>query len=123
MSATRHTINANALRAKQCEPCEGGVEPLTADECEALMPGIDDDWSLTDDGRALQREIVFPGYSRTLAFVNAVGWIANVEGHHPLIRFGYGFCEIIWTTNAIHGLSVNDFICAAKTDYLMASLG
>ncbi|MEL6870810.1 MAG: 4a-hydroxytetrahydrobiopterin dehydratase [Pseudomonadota bacterium] len=116
------SISAENLRQRQCEPCEGGVEPLSAAQCAELMPSLDTDWRLVDDGTVLARDVKFAGYNRVLSFVNALGWIANTEGHHPDIRFGYGYCNIVWTTHAISGLSVNDFICAAKTDALLTGV-
>lgn len=113
---------ARALRDRQCAPCEGGVEPLAAAEVAKLIDSLHADWQVVDGGRALQRDVRFPGFNRTLSFVNAVAWIANTEGHHPTMTFAYGQCVVTWTTNAIGGLSVNDFICAAKTDYLLEAV-
>jgi 4a-hydroxytetrahydrobiopterin dehydratase len=53
-----------------------------------------------------------------MAFVNAVAWIANQENHHPDMSIGYNTCNIVLKTHAIHGLSENDFIIAAKIDSL-----
>lgn len=116
------TITSASLREKKCAPCEGGVDPLKSAEVESLMPALHGGWRLDPSAKRIERRLQFPGYSRTLAFVNAVAWIANVEGHHPLIEFSYGVCTVVWTTNAIDGLSVNDFICAAKTDELLVAL-
>jgi 4a-hydroxytetrahydrobiopterin dehydratase len=110
------------LADRKCKPCEGGVEPLTADAARALMNSLDASWSLSDDGRSISREFRFPGYGRTMAFVNAVAWIATVEGHHPDLRVGYSTCVVAYTTHAIGGLSDNDFICAAKVDRLLADV-
>ena len=46
--------------------------------------------------------------------------VATVEGHHPELLVRYGSCEVSYSTNAIGGLSDNDFICAAKVDRLAA---
>jgi len=110
----------NSLADKHCKPCEGGVEPLKADEVEALMAALHDDWQLGDDGLEIARHFKFPAYSRTLGFANAVAWVAIVEGHHPVLTISYGSCGVSWTTHAIGGLSDNDFICAAKVDRLAA---
>ncbi|MCC5869493.1 MAG: 4a-hydroxytetrahydrobiopterin dehydratase [Gammaproteobacteria bacterium] len=107
------------LRLKHCKPCEGGVDPLPESECTRLIAQLHEGWQLRDHGRRLQREFSMPGFNRVLGFVNAVGWVAGIEGHHPDIEFGYGYCRISWTTHAIGGLSENDFICAAKTDALL----
>lgn len=118
--ATGAAIDAASLRQRQCAPCEGGVAPLNHDEVAPLLAALHGDWHCDAAQTSLQRRIEFPGFNRTLSFVNAVAWIANTEGHHPRVHFGYGFCEVTWTTNAIDGLSVNDFICAAKTDALLS---
>jgi 4a-hydroxytetrahydrobiopterin dehydratase len=108
------------LATKHCKPCEGGVEPLRAEQVEDLMPALHADWSVSDDGTSISRCFEFPAYSRTLGFTNAVAWIAITEGHHPDITFSYGYCIVSYTTHAIGGLSDNDFICAAKVDRLAA---
>ena len=109
---------ADKLADKHCKPCEGGVEPLQPDQVDELLRGLHNDWAVTDDGLSITRRFEFPAYSRTLGFVNAVAWIAITEGHHPDITFSYGYCEVLYTTHAIGGLSDNDFICAAKIDRL-----
>lgn len=107
------------LASRQCKPCEGGVEPLSADQSDALMKGLDPRWSLSSDGLAICRRFEFPAYSRTLGFANAVAWIAIREGHHPELIVNYGSCDVRYSTHAINGLSDNDFICAAKIDRLI----
>lgn len=104
------------LSERRCTPCEGGVAPLSRAEAEKLLRQLEDGWRLSDDGKSIEREYRFPAFSRTIAFVNAVAYIATVEGHHPELLVNYGSCRVRWTTNAIDGLSDNDFICAAKVD-------
>ena len=106
------------LANKHCKPCEGGVEPLDADQGQELLKALHDDWALNDDGLEISRVFEFPAYGRTLAFANAVAWIAISEGHHPVMTVSYGSCAVTYTTHAINGLSDNDFICAAKIDRL-----
>lgn len=108
------------LASQHCKPCEGGVAPLTAEQVDESMAGLDEAWAVSEDGRAISRRFEFPAYSRTLGFTNAVAWIAITEGHHPDITFSYGYCIVSYTTHAIGGLSDNDFICAAKIDRLAA---
>ena len=107
------------LIQKRCEPCEGGVPPLTTDAADELMKALHEDWDRTDKGKAIVRDFEFSGYHRTIAFVNAVAWIAESEGHHPDLVVNYGKVRCLWTTHAIGGLSENDFICAAKMDRLL----
>ena len=106
---------------RRCKPCEGGVEPLRADQVTPLLQALDPEWRLSDDGLEIAREFTFPAYSRTLAFANAVAWIAITEGHHPVLTVSYGSCGVSYTTHAIGGLSDNDFICAAKIDRMAAA--
>ena len=108
------------LADKHCKPCEGGVTPLHPEQAAELMKGLHADWRLSDDGKEIARRFSFPAYSRTIAFANAVAWIATVEGHHPVLTISYGDCVVSYTTHAIDGLSDNDFICAAKIDRLAA---
>jgi 4a-hydroxytetrahydrobiopterin dehydratase len=108
------------LVERRCRPCEGGVDPLTAAQAEELIQALHPDWRLDDSGRSIRRTFEFPGYARTIAFANAVAWIATSEGHHPVMTVRYGTCEVTYATHAIDGLSDNDFICAAKIDRLAA---
>jgi 4a-hydroxytetrahydrobiopterin dehydratase len=107
------------LTAQHCEPCEGGVRPLQRPDAEALLAELDAAWRLNDDATEIRREFKFKGFYKTMAFVNAVAWIANAEGHHPDMEVGWGRCLVRYTTHAIDGLSRNDFICAAKIDALL----
>ncbi len=110
---------ATDLADQHCKPCEGGVEPLQAEQVKELLRVLHDDWAVSDDGLEISRSFSFPAYSRTLGFSNAVAWIAITEGHHPDMLVSYGSCEVSYTTHAIGGLSDNDFICAAKVDRLI----
>lgn len=104
------------LAQKKCEPCEGGVAPLTRDEATALMSQLDAGWTLAADARSIRREFSFKDFYRTMSFVNALAHLANIEDHHPDLGVGYNYCHLVFTTHAIQGLSENDFICAAKVD-------
>ena len=105
------------LVARRCVPCEGGVPALTPDRVAQLMPQVPD-WQLSADGASISRELRFRDFHQTMAWVNAVAWIAHQEDHHPDLEVGYGRCLVRYTTHAIGGLSDNDFICAAKVDAL-----
>ena len=107
------------LAERHCKPCEGGVEPLRADQITALLKALHPDWTLSDDGLEIVRTVEFPAYSRTLGFANAVAWVAISEGHHPVLTVSYGSCVVAYTTHAVNGLTDNDFICAAKIDRLL----
>lgn len=107
----------SALAQKSCTPCRGGVEPLTRGEAERLRTQAPD-WTLLDDGRKIERTFRFGNFREALAFVNGVGELAESEGHHPDIIFGWGYATIALYTHKIKGLHENDFIMAAKIDRL-----
>ena len=105
------------LASRHCTPCEGGTPPLPEEEVRKLLAQLTE-WESTD-GR-IEREFRFKNYYQTMAFVNAVAWIANRENHHPDMQVGYNTCRVSYTTHAIGGLSENDFICAAKVEALLS---
>ena len=107
------------LTKKQCKPCEGGTAPLTETEAKALLQQTPE-WSLNESGTEMHRAYEFKNYYQTMAFVNALAWIAHREDHHPDIEVGYKRCHVRYSTHSIAGLSENDFICAAKIDALVA---
>jgi 4a-hydroxytetrahydrobiopterin dehydratase len=104
---------------RKCKPCEGGVAPLNAEEAGESLAKLHADWNLSEDGKSIVRVFDFPAFSRTIAFTNAVAWIATTEGHHPEMRVSYSRCVVAYKTTAIDGLSENDFICAAKIDRIV----
>ena len=103
---------------QKCEPCEGGVKPLNHEEIAPYLANVKD-WKVEDKGKKIEKKLKFKDFKESLDFVNKVGEIAESEGHHPDIELGYGKVEIKLTTHAIGGLSVNDFILAAKIDQLV----
>ena len=111
---------SKSLADRKCEPCEGGVPPLAAEAATELLGALHDDWSYDEAASQISRLFSFPSFSRTIAFTNAVAWIATVEGHHPEMTVNYGTCLVMYRTHSIDGLSDNDFICAAKIDLLVA---
>ena len=106
------------LAKQKCVSCAGDVDPLSSDQAEILLQQIPA-WSISEDGLLIERDFVFKGFLSTMAFVNAMAWIANQENHHPDFETGYQHCLVRFTTHAIKGLSHNDFICAAKIDALI----
>ncbi len=106
------------LRDRKCQACAPGTPPLEAAEAVKLLRTLQDGWRIADDGKSLRRAYGFKDFYRTMAFVNAVAWVANVEDHHPDLEVGYNYCRLVFATHSIGGLSENDFICAAKLDAL-----
>ncbi len=107
----------NALAAKSCTPCRGGIPPLTAGEAQAYLAQAPN-WELLDNGRKIQRTYRFNNFREALGFVQRAGELAEAEGHHPDIAFGWGYATVSLQTKKIKGLHENDFIMAAKLDGL-----
>ena len=106
------------LSEKKCAPCEGGVKPLMPAKVKLLSRQLHKDWKIAKDSKSIQRSLKFKDFYRTMSFVNALAHIANTEDHHPDLKVGYDHCDVTFSTHSIGGLSVNDFICAAKLDRL-----
>ncbi len=106
------------LTAKHCVPCEGGVAPMDADASRGMLDELND-WQMDASGKEISRSFAFKNYYETMAFVNALAWIAHREDHHPDLEVGYSRARVRFSTHAIGGLSENDFICAAKIDALL----
>ena len=106
------------LATKTCTPCRGGVPPLARDRAESYL-GQAEGWELRDDGKRIERSFKFKNFRAALAFVDQVGGLAEAEGHHPDISFGWGYATVSLHTHKIKGLHENDFIMAAKINRLL----
>jgi 4a-hydroxytetrahydrobiopterin dehydratase len=106
-----------ALTNKRCQPCEGGVPPLSAEKAAPLLAQLEG-W--TREGHEISKTFTFRNYYETMAFVNASAYVSHQEDHHPDLEVSYKTCVVRYTTHSIGGLSENDFICAAKLDALYA---
>jgi 4a-hydroxytetrahydrobiopterin dehydratase len=104
------------LTAEKCVPCEGGIPPFAPERIAELLPEVPG-WKAVDDHH-LFRRWEFDDFKKAQAFADSIGELAEKEGHHPDIRFGWGYLEATLFTHAIKGLSRNDFILAAKIDAL-----
>lgn len=107
------------LTQKKCLPCEGGVDPLTVEQVTDHLAQLHKDWNVNDSHSEIMRDLTFNNYYETMAFVNAIAYMAHQEDHHPDLEVGYNHCLVRYSTHAISGLSENDFICAAKVDALV----
>ncbi len=105
------------MRHRSCTPCRGGIPPLGAEEVQAYLADLPD-WHATEDNRRIERRWRFADFASALKFVDEVGAIAEGEGHHPDICFGWGYATVTLQTHKIGGLHENDFIMAAKIDGL-----
>ncbi len=110
---------SSALADKTCEPCQGGIAPLTDDAVQAQLGKLHAGWALGQDGTTLIRRLEFKGFAKAVYHANLAAFLADQQGHHPDVAFGWGYCEITFTTHEAGGLTENDFICAAKFDRML----
>ncbi len=92
--------------------------PLTEAQAKTMMPELDQGWMLIDGGRMLAKSFNFKNFVETMKFVNKIADVAEEENHHPMMTVTYNMLSIELMTDAIQGLSENDFILAAKIDEL-----
>ena len=105
------------LTAQKCIPCEGNVNPLTAEQFNHYLGQVPG-WKVVEN-KMIEREFKFKDFAAALHFINRVGSIAEEEGHHPdILLHNWNQVKIMLTTHAIKGLYINDFILAAKIDRL-----
>ncbi len=108
------------LKSKHCVSCEGIGAALNPEQIHHLMTQLNERWEVNSDHKSIKRSYAFKNFYETMAFVNALAWIANQENHHPDLEVGYNYCRVSFMTHALGGLSHNDFICAAKLDSLLS---
>lgn len=108
-------MKLNELRRQNCKALKGrenAVDAAKAHEIIKELPG----WEFNDDGDVIEKTYKFPDFAKALAFVNEVGAIAERENHHPDIELGWGKVVVKFSTHDVGGLSMNDFISAAKVE-------
>ncbi len=112
------------LKQQKCEACSADAPSVSPQEIEQLKPQIPD-WNIVEKEGQLQLEKLynFPDFQTAIAFTNAVGDLAEAEGHHPALLTEWGKVTVSWWTHAIAGLHKNDFIMAAKTDEIREKIG
>lgn len=106
------------LASGHCEACRADAPTLDDDEIARLQKEIDDGWQvITREGvRQLERVFRFDNFAQALGFTNAIGEIAEREGHHPALLTEWGRVTVTWWSHKIGGLHRNDFVMAARTD-------
>lgn len=113
-------MNANDLATRHCQSLKGKEHALGTGQVAELLQLLPSGWQLRGDGAAIVKDFKFADFHHTLGFINAVGFMANQEDHHPDLEAGYGHCQVLWFTHDVGGLSLNDFICAARVEALLA---
>jgi 4a-hydroxytetrahydrobiopterin dehydratase len=108
-------MNLAELAALHCEPRKGKEHALDEARVRTLLAPLPE-WQLALDGKSIAKTFHFRNFYETLAFVNAIGWMANRQDHHPDLEVGYNRCVVRWSTHDVGGLSMNDFICAARVE-------
>ena len=106
------------LANKKCIPCEGGIPSFDLSEIHKYLKKIDG-WDVNSDDKKnyyLIKQFKFSNFLESQSFINKVGDLAEKEGHHPDIWFGWGYAKIKIFTHAINGLHESDFVLAAKID-------
>lgn len=111
------TAPEHDLARRHCMPLSGAEHALSVSEVQALVDQLPN-WALSNDGKTISRDFHCKDFHGTMALVNAIAWIAHQQDHHPDMDVGYGHCRVRYTTHDVGGLSINDFICAAKVDAL-----
>ncbi len=106
------------LAHRQCTPPVKGSPPLAGQQLDDYVAQLHEDWLLAADRLSMERDFIFRNFHETMAFVNAVAWVAHQQDHHPDMEIGYKHCLVRYSTHAIGGLSENDFICAARIEAL-----
>jgi len=104
------------LAAKTCVPCRGDTPPLKGDGLLLLGAQVPD-WQVIEEHH-LRRGFRFKNFREALLFVNRVGELAEQQGHHPDVTFGWGYADVTVWTHKIDGLTESDFVFAAKVDAL-----
>ncbi|HEX5755119.1 MAG TPA: 4a-hydroxytetrahydrobiopterin dehydratase [Arenimonas sp.] len=106
------------LHDSHCQPLKGPQHLLSEERIATLLALLPQDWDVIEDGKAICKTFRFKDYYRTLAFVNALGYVAHREDHHPDLGVHYDRVVVRYSTHDVGGISENDFICAAKAQAL-----
>lgn len=107
------------LTEQHCVPCEGGVPPLADAEIQKYLTEVGGNWDHVPSlVHKIKKEFKFKDFKEAMAFVNQVADLAEAEGHHPDIHISWNKVRLELFTHAIHGLSENEFILAAKIERL-----
>lgn len=110
-------MDLGKLSDGKCEPCSGNTPKLDFEEISKYLSMINE-WAVNDNQEMIFKKFKFTNFNKALKFANQIGDLADKESHHPDISIGWGYCLVMIHTHAIKGLSINDFILAAKIDLL-----
>lgn len=112
---------SSELAQKTCVPCEGGVPPVPRDAAVRHLESLPG-WKLVESGKEIEKKWTVKNFVAALEFANRIGEMAEAEQHHPDLHLtGYRHLRVVLSTHAIGGLSMNDFIMAAKIEQIPVS--
>lgn len=102
-------------------PSSSVNKALSATQVIAQLAKLNN-WKLFGDGPdvAIEKTFHLRGFLETMAFVNAVAYIAHQRSHHPELLVHYNRCSVRWCTHNVQGISLADFECAAQVDALVS---
>ena len=115
-------MKSSELADRRCVPCQGGTTPLKGESLAEIRRLLGGDWTVVDEHH-LEKTYKFKNFREALDFTNAVGEIAEQEGHHPEITLTWGRVSIRIWTHKIDGLTESDFVLAAKADRALTKRG
>jgi 4a-hydroxytetrahydrobiopterin dehydratase len=99
--------------------CEAKTSLLKKKEIKSHLKEISPEWQLGENKDSISRLFKFKNYYDTMSFVNVVAMVAHRQDHHPDMTVTYNTCRVEFSTHSVGGLSLNDFICAAKVDGIL----
>lgn len=108
------------LSAQQCSELGDELAALDAEQARSHLQQLDPQWTLNEDDKTISHTFSFKNYYQTMAFANVVAQVAHQQDHHPDMLLSYNRCAVTYSTHSVGGLSLKDFICAAKINSALA---
>jgi 4a-hydroxytetrahydrobiopterin dehydratase len=112
------TLDPHALASATMTPADASTPTMGPVDAATLAAGLDPAWRVGTD--RLTRDFRFPTFAAAFGLATRIALLAEAQGHHPQMTLSWGRLEVAWTTDAIGGLSANDFVMAAKVDRLVS---
>lgn len=106
------------LHKQQCHECSPD-EALSTEECAVLLQQLEPPWQHDENDKSISHRYSFKNFYQTMAFANVIAQIAHQQDHHPDLSISYNRCTVNYSTHSVGGLSLNDFICAARINAAM----
>lgn len=102
------------LSTQQCSDLPANYPALDHEDISRLLHELDPTWQLNAEEKTISHSYTFENYYQTMAFVNVIAQLAHQQDHHPELQVSYNLCTVSYSTHSAGGLSMKDFICAAK---------